>query len=698
MRRLFLVAAIAAGCGSSDNGTGGPKDMTINFNQFDFATQGTDDGGEPNACGDFDPTCQDKGFGPDRGNPFPLSSDKPPDPNESDDGVGRDKNGWLGLNSSQAAFDYLWLANTEDWGRGSITKMDSKVLREVARYFTLTCNSLGKGDRKAPCDGKNGCCAADSYPQYQARVNKQPDPGAQNIQLMSNDPSRTAVDFNGDVWVANRAFGGQSSVTKIANDPSECIDRNGNGKIDTSKDTNGDGIIQTDCNGNGQPDDIADVKATPCQNGLAQEFYGLDDECVLFSTNTNVPDKWGRPLGLGPGAHDFGPSDAWAGTYNDGHFFRIDGTTGQTKEDLICQTQPYGVAIDSTSIAWAPPLGSDGKVCYFSTKIKQAALVRDPQSGPMNGYGVSLDRDQNVWFGGFGEGTAYRYTPDRSKGFNELGQGGWIRFNSPGANTTGGMFATHRGVAADSRTPNTYWVWLADDDGWIIRIPGSMFPPNKPLQDMVVDGSAYPAVKVAGTSTIGAGVDRQQNVWGISLSGTVATRIKVDQNGMMTMPDINSPPMGNNKCPAGDRCAYADQGNFSEPAPYTYSDFTGFGLRNFTRPTGFYRYVQKGCVDGQGGTDTKWVGVAFDADVPLNTTLTLKVRTGDTPIPDQTWGQWAGPFTMSPADLLSNMVLVPNLMMDGYLQVEFDFQTQDKNATPKLKDFDILFECPGGIG
>ena len=37
----------------------------------------------------------------------------------------------------------------------------------------------------------------------------------------------------------------------------------------------------------GIPDDIANVKAKPCINGKAQEFYGFDDECVLFTTNTN---------------------------------------------------------------------------------------------------------------------------------------------------------------------------------------------------------------------------------------------------------------------------------------------------------------------------------------------------------------------------------------------------------------------------
>ena len=125
------------------------------------------------------------------------------------------------------------------------------------------------------------------------------------------------------------AFTGQSSVTRIAASRSDCRDRDRSGRIETSSDVNGDGLIQTDCNVNGVEDDLADVRQAPCANGLAQEFYGLDDECVVWTTNTNSPNQYGRPLALGPGIKDDGGrSDVWAGTYTDGRFFRIDGTTG----------------------------------------------------------------------------------------------------------------------------------------------------------------------------------------------------------------------------------------------------------------------------------------------------------------------------------------------------------------------------------
>ena len=49
------------------------------------------------------------------------------------------------------------------------------------------------------------------------------------------DPSRTTVGLGGDAVVANRASndGNKASATKIAGDKTTCVDRNGNGKIDT---------------------------------------------------------------------------------------------------------------------------------------------------------------------------------------------------------------------------------------------------------------------------------------------------------------------------------------------------------------------------------------------------------------------------------------------------------------------------------
>jgi hypothetical protein len=506
--------------------------------------------------------------------------------------------------------------------------------------------------------------------------------------MQTNFPSRTAVDWNGDVWVANRAFGGQSSVSKIANDASDCTERNGAPGIQTSSDVNGDGVIDTDCNDDGVPDDIANVASKPCTNGKAQEFYGLDDECVLFTTNTDASNQWGRPLTLSEGSVDFGPSDAWAGLWQNGHFFRIDGSTGLTKAMAPGPAHCYGATADRNGILWIAII-SDGRLGYFDTTAPANVGLTRPATFGLDAYGIALDRDQNIWQGGWGNQNAYRYTPNRAGGFAGLGQGGWTAINNPG--NSAGANGNSRGVAADSRTMNSYFVWLARDgcangcnpNGWIVRIPASSIGVPMGGHDISIDGSAYPALKMDGTDTIGVGVDVAQNVWGISHDGSVATRIPVDAMGKPTQPDITSGAAAGTHCPAGDRCPLGFK-NDTGLDPYTYSDFTGFGLRNFTNPRGSYSYVQQGCVAG----DTKWVKLVWDADVPQNTSLSAKVRTGKTPVPDGSWGAWSMNFTMSPASLAGIMPSPAE-----YIQVEFDFTTMDKSATAKLKTFSVYFEC-----
>ncbi|MSP60355.1 MAG: hypothetical protein EXR72_08440 [Myxococcales bacterium] len=692
---LAWLGLSAAGCSPQSSGAtvdfGHPSDLSSG--PADAPSQDTDLAGVDlttppvqSACGDPDPGCMTRPIGPPQ-HPFPLQSDPQPDPNQTDNGLDRDGNGWLGLSSTHSNFDFLWLANYADWSSGTVSKINSKKVQEVARYFTVTCFSQPGGSRAA-CDGTNGCCSRDDNGGFVNRGNNKPSGPHQAVQAKDNHPSRTAVDFNGDVWVANRAFGGQSSVTKIANDMSECTDRNGTPGIQTSSDVNGDGVIDSDCNQDGVPDDLANVQKAPCKNGKAQEFFGLDDECVLFTTNTGTGNKVGRPLALGRGAVDFGPSDAWAGSYSDGQFFRIDGLSGQTKASAKVNGSPYGATVDANGILWAPNLG--GGLNYFDTaKPAMAGTARNPVGFGLGGYGVTMDRDNNVWIAGYGGGNAFRYTPDRSNGFAKLGSGYWTVVNNPGGGA--GASGAGRGIAADSRTMQSYFVWMARDGGWVSRIDASGIAlPNG--ADKQVDGAGMPAMQVAGGSTIGAGVDTDQNIWGVSLSGSVATRIKVDQNGAMTKPDIAGGQPGMS-CPvgAGDRCALKFQSN-PDPQPYTYSDFTGFGLRNFTNPKGFYAWAQKGCNQG----DTKWVKVNWNAEVPPGTKLTLRARSGNTPIPDNTWGAWSSEFTASPADLKGNPPLLPNPA--PYLQIQFDLSTQDKTTTPKLKGFEIVFLCANGIG
>ncbi len=693
---ILSIASPLAGC--SPQAVGGGERLDLSTDDSGGGPGGPDlvvadgPGGADSAGGDLaqpsfapctngDPGCMNSAFGPPN-RPFPLQSDPNPDPNEADNGVGRDAAGYIVLASSRTNFNFVWAANSADWNIGTVSKIDSKTVREVGRYFTVTCYSNPDGSRDQ-CDGTKGCCSRDDYQGFTNRGNGMPAGPHQAINLTMNSPSRTAVDWNGDMWVANRAFGFQSSVTKIANDEKDCVERNGTPGIQTSSDVNGDGIIDTDCNGDGMPDDVADVKAKPCSNGKPQEFYGLDDECVLFTTNTNVANQWGRPLALGRGSIDFGPSDAWAGTFQDGKFFRVDGASGLIKTQTQVPGTPYGAAIDASGILWAPQVGTN-KLFYFDTANPPMVGTARTATFGTDSYGVSLDRDGNVWLGGYPSGNAYRYTPNRQNGFALLGQGYWTRIDNPGG--AAGANDIGRGIAADSRTPQKYFVWMGRHPHFVVRIPASDIP--VPMgKDVEIDGTNYLAVHVAGESPAGAGVDTDQNVWGLTSSNCAATRIKVDANGDITTPDIVNGQNGVG-CPAGngDRCPLQMTGK-PDPGTYTYSDFTGFGLRNFTNPKGSYSYIVRGCAMG----DTTWVRVQWDEELPPNTHITMHARSGMNPLVDNTWGGFTNDATLSPADLSAAPPLMPNPA--NYLQVEFQLTTTDRTVTPRLKSFEVDFSC-----
>ena len=675
-----LVISVAACNGNRQRGNGGDDEVDlmrppIQFDPEDLAGDQPDlyMEGELNLCGDFDKNCQSTSVGPPESR-FPLSGDPMRDPMVKDNGVNRDANGYIVLDSTHASFNYVWIANS---GFNSVSKVDSKTVREVARYPSTTCFSLKTGST-AQCDGTNGCCSLDDWARYQARKGKMPQPQHQAVQLTLNYPSRTTVDFNGDLFVSNRAFGGQSSITRVAQDPASCIDRNRNGKIDTSSDSNGDGMIDKDCNGDGKDDNIADVKMKPCNNGMKQEYYDQDDECVLWTTNTFVNNMWGRPLGLAGG--DNGSTYAWAGGYNNGIFTKVNGSTGLMEDDaqLPQGCSPYGLAVDASGYGWATNLGAG--LCYFNTKNTKETGKTSTTKGA--GYGITLDRDQNIWIGS----QVARYTPDRTNGFKNLGNGWWTTLQ----NNIGGA-----GIAADSRTPNEFYVWSCNSNRVTqIRADVKAIPKNNKADQTVMAMTQV----INNISCHGVGVDSDQNIWGIGNDG-VATRTIVDKLGMITQP-VLGPPKGNNKCPAGDKCEIRQQS-------YTYSDFTGFGLRNFTRPQGSYSYIVKGCVDEtQTPIDTQWWNVIWEADVPPNTTLTVKARaSAGSDANSALWGQaqWSPDYLMSPALLQNDL---PNNQHPGldeeannpYLNVEFVLKTNASNATPKLKKFTVTYKCKGSIG
>ena len=154
------------------------------------------------------------------------------------------------------------------------------------------------------------------------------------------DPGVAAVDLDGACWVGNRDAG---TVVKIGLDENGgCVDRDGNGEIDTSRDNNGDGTI----------------------SGSELLDWGTD-ECVLLEV-VLVKDKEGVHV-PGDGHGDTAANnlqalavspdgDVWAGVYDSQMLYRLDGASGSVLDtiDLADEaTSPTALAVTPDGAVWA---------------------------------------------------------------------------------------------------------------------------------------------------------------------------------------------------------------------------------------------------------------------------------------------------------------------------------------------------------
>jgi len=510
----------------------------------------------------------------------------------------------------QVDFGFLWIANT---GESTVSKIDIDTGREVARYASAL-----------PVPG---------VPQGVI-----PYPGEQPWGDCLHCPSRTAIDFNGDAFVANRAFGLQGSVTKFANDVADCVDRDGNGAIDTSWDANDDGVID--------PND-------------PNEFLGQDDECILWTTPVGSVDGKPRALAIDSGSiPDFGPNgNVWVGVYEDGQAHMLRGDTGEDvavvdlRDGSGNEVHPYGAAVDALGYAWFTGI-EDGFVAQVDTIGQNLVGLLDKTAGTgcASAYGIAFDVKGRLWLAGFDCNTAVRYDPT---------DGSWATIDFSGS----GRGPHTRGIAPDLAGT----VWVAHTEGWVTRFDAETMQEIEAFQ---LPHHLGPSEQV--TDTVGVGIDRNGACWAVSINqgytnGT-ATRIQ--------------PGAGMDSFPVG-------------LMPYTYSDFTGFGLTTVTRPTGWYNLVVAGCEDNDPAPPdivTDWQTLSWNEAEPPGTNVRLRFKVADT-LADLDAADWWGPYDDSPVDL--DALGVPG---SSYMLVQILLSATDPNETPSFLGLSLGFDCGGGGG
>jgi hypothetical protein len=169
--------------------------------------------------------------------------------------------------------------------------------------------------------------------------------------------------------------------------------------------------------------------------------------------------------------------------------------------------------------------------------------------------------------------------------------------------------------------------------------------------------------RIGGSGAVGVGVDFQGYVWGISQSGNLATRVDPER----IFPNAN-----------------VSVGQ----SPYTYSDFSGFSLRQFARPQGSYRLVLMGCDK----MPTAWESLGADTVTPPGTRITFSLRIGATEEEAVNGGTRLGPWSVTheTTELPADMFDAPT---DSYMAIEVRMTSNDPEVTPLLRGIDVYFDC-----
>lgn len=235
-------------------------------------------------------------------------------------------------------FSYLWIANTD---QGSVSKINTNTMVELSRYYS--------------------------------------DP----VQSGAASPSRTSVSLDGRFMVvSNRDVG---SITKIAANEADCIDKNNDGMIQTSKDK-------------------------------AQLLPYAEEECILWTTKLTLNNhQWG------PRATTFGIPEwsvdecayinekVWVGymvTATQAQMARINSYTGAIEATvdipnfpLYASYSPYGAAVDPDGNIWTSAVTHRAAI-RIDAKTLEVKRWDSPDADAH--YGITIAADGRVWFANYG--------------------------------------------------------------------------------------------------------------------------------------------------------------------------------------------------------------------------------------------------------------------------------------------------------
>lgn len=307
---------------------------------------------------------------------------------------------------------------------------------------------------------------------------------------MAKDPSRTTVDHDGNVWVTNRAESGfvsgkgsMGSVVHIAlEENGQCVDRNANGRIDTSR----------------GPDEVL-----PWTNAAGVNTLGgvsaASDECIIHYTRVNATGA--RHVSVNR------DNNVWVSGTGEKDFDLISGVTGQIiRSEKSVNCGGYGGLIDSNGVIWsarpflrwdtAKPLTAGNYVCRTD----------------FDSYGLTPDKFGNVWNTSLNGNQIRKFAPDGTL-IATYGHGAYYA----------------QGAVAD-----------ANGDIWVAH---SLW--DSTVGHIRNDGTFVGNVAV-GSGPTGVSVDGKGFVWATNYNSANATRIDPTAANGVGAADLLTRPLGGN--------------------------------------------------------------------------------------------------------------------------------------------------------
>lgn len=298
---------------------------------------------------------------------------------------------------------------------------------------------------------------------------------------------------------------------------------------------------------------------------------------------------------------------------------------------------------------------------------KTGKILATVNVAPLKPYGAAIDANHKVWVWGGGVG----YIDATTNEFKQIA-------NPPCA----------YGIAVDPKGR----VWTSGSNCVARYTPSA---------------SAWESVSVEGFNR-GLAVDAKGSVW------VASTSMGVHQIDMEKLTVVKSIPLGTSKNfvgmaidfdgmvwsinQAGSEAYKIDPATYDVTkvlvgkGPYTYSDMTGFQLRNAAAPFGKYLQLFKGC-----GPTARWMNIDWKATAPIGTSVTVRARTGKDIVsvkaaPWQLVGKIPG--DVPPIDLAAKL---GEAAKGEYLEVEFRLEAVDAKTTPILSSIDVQSTCPPAI-